>query len=410
MSMLVTLIPLFNDKLEIDSYSLFTQKKNLLLNPILLGAGKFDDAFNVEGIEIIEKMGIETLAPNHKIFVSVTNVSIFSTFDSTSTIPSDRIVLLMDSALIPDEKTIARLKELKSKGYGLAIRKLGVAQFEEYKEVLVLLDYILLNHKKIVISKAKIFFHSLYPNIKLCAVNIDDHEVFEQLKKEGGYSLYEGEFYRVPENTNENEIAPIKLNYLQLLESINSDEFELDKAADIIGRDTSLTLSLLKMVNNIAINSEITSIRHAAAMLGEKELKKWISTAVVNSMYSEEPNELTRLTLIRAKFAENLAKSFDLAISESELFLMGLFSLLDVILKKPMSEALELVTLSKNVKEALLNKSGTYGELYKFVLAYENANWQEVSRQMIMYNIDMPILHEAYINSIVWYRKVALGE
>ena len=112
----------------------------------------------------------------------------------------------------------------------------------------------------------------------------------------------------------------------------------MTKAADIIGRDTALVISLLKMVNRIAVNSEITSIRHAAAMLGQRELKKWINTAVANKLYADKPNEITRLSLLRAKFAENLASSFGLAAQGSELFLMGLFSVLDVILEKPMLE------------------------------------------------------------------------
>ena len=65
---------------------------------------------------------------------------------------------------------VNRLKELKQQGYKLAIRKLAVSDFENYREVLKLMDYVLLNNRKIAIDKAKIYFGKLFPNINLCAV------------------------------------------------------------------------------------------------------------------------------------------------------------------------------------------------------------------------------------------------
>ena len=224
-----------------------------------------------------------------------------------------------------------KIRKLKEMGYKLAIRKLTVNEFENYREVLKLMDYVLLNNKKIAIDKAKIYFGKLYPNVKLCAGNIDNMQIYEQLRETEGYQLYEGIFYRVAITKGHNEVAPLKVNYIELLNIVNSENFELTDAADIIGRDTALTISLLKMVNRMTVNAGISSIRHAAAMLGQKELKKWINTAVVNELYADKPSEVTRLSLLRAKFAENLASSFGLAMKKEELFLMGLFSVLDVI-------------------------------------------------------------------------------
>ena len=179
---------------------------------------------------------------------------------------------------------VNRLKELKQQGYKLAIRKLAVSDFENYREVLKLMDYVLLNNRKIAIDKAKIYFGKLFPNISLCAGNIDTMEDFERLKETGGYRFYEGKFYRVPITKGQTDVAPLKGNYIDLLNIVNSPDFELTTAADIISRDTALTIDLLKMVQPLAVNSEITSIRHAAAMLGQRELKKWINTAVALSL------------------------------------------------------------------------------------------------------------------------------
>ncbi len=407
--MLVTLIPLFDENLNIGAYSLFTQKQNVFLNPSVLGTGQFDGAARVEGLEVIQSMGIDSLSSDREVFVTVTNMSIFSDLSEQCDAPHERLVVLIDSTVKPEPMYIERLTELKSQGYKLAIRKLQVAEFEAYREVLNLMDYVFLNHKKIDISKAKIYFNKLFPQIKLCAVGVDNQEEFATLKSSGGYQLYEGDFYRVPLNKDEHEVAPLKVNYIELLNIVNSSNFELTEAADIIGRDTALTISLLRMVNRMAINSEITSIRHAAAMLGQKELKKWITTAVVGELCTDKPNEITRLSLLRARFAENLAGAFGMAGLASELFLMGLFSVLDVILDKPMEEALSMVHVSKPVRDVLVEGKGELARPYEFIRRYESADWQEVSRQMILEDIDMATLYDAYIQTLIWYRKLTLG-
>ncbi len=404
--MLVTLIPLFDEEMSVKAYSLFTQKKNFLLQPSFQGTGQNDGAGQIPGLEVIESMGIETISSDKEVFVPVNNISIFTDIKEACKAPYKRIVLLIDNTVLPNEMYINRLKELKKTGYKLAIRKLAVSSFEDYREILLLMDYILLDHKKINITMARIYFTKLYPNIKLCAGNIESQEIFEELKKEGGYQLYEGDFYRMPVTKGETEVAPLKVNYIELLNMVNNVEFDLTKAADIIGRDTALVISLLKMVNRMSVNSEITSIRHAAAMLGQRELKKWINTAVTNELYADKPNEITRLSLLRAKFAENLAGAFDLKMQESELFLMGLFSVIDLILNRPMEEALKMVKVSKEISEALIDQQGKLAPVLEFMSQYECANWQEVSRLMIIKEIDMNAVYDAYIQTLQWYRDL----
>lgn len=408
--MLVSIIPLFDEDIAVRAYSLFVQKKNYFLNPNLLGGAQFDGAGHVDGLEVIDNMGMETLSNDAEVFVQVSNISVFSDIENQCDAPHERVVLLLDNTVLPSDMYLDRLKALRKSGYKLAIRKLEVSQFEDYREVLQLMDYILLNQRKIDISKAKIYFQSLFPNIKLCAVGVDSMETFEKLKAAGGYSLYEGEFFRIPGNRSEHEVSPLKVNYIQLLNMVNSPEFELTEAADIIGRDTALVISLLKMVNRMTRNSTITSIRHAAAMLGEKELRKWLITAVAGQLYTDKPNELTRMSLLRAKFAENLAPVFSMAIQSSELFLMGLFSVLDVILGMPMKDALETIKVSRNISDALVYHKGIFAFPLEFILQYENANWQEVSRLMIVHNIEMQPVYDAYLNALRWYRDTIFAD
>lgn len=404
--MLAALIPLFDDSMTVKSYSLFTEGKNLFLNPGFLGTASFDGAGVINGLDMIQNMGIETLSDDLEIFIEVNHISLFTDIDSQCDAPHERLVLLCDQSVEPQEMYVNRLKELKEAGYRLAIRKLPVARFEEYRSVLNLMDYILLDHKKIDISKAKIYFGKVYPNIKLCAVNVNTQEDFDTLRVDGGYDLYEGDFFRLPVTKGHTEVSPLKINYIELLNMVNDDDFELTKAADIIGRDTALVISLLRMVNHMTVNSEITSIRHAAAMLGQRELKKWINTAVAGELCSDKPSEITRLSLLRAKFAENLAPVFEMAIHSSELFLMGLFSVLDLILDKPMEEALQMVKVSKNIHDALVDDKGEFAEVYDFMLLYEQASWQEVSRRILLRGTNADAVYGAYVDALKWYREL----
>lgn len=404
--MLVTLIPLFDENLKVSAYSLFTQKHNFFLQPSFLGTGQNDGASRVAGLELMETMGIETLSSADKVFVSIGNISIFSDIAGQCDAPHNRVVLLIDNTIPPIEMYLNRLTELKTQGYRLAIRNLPVTSYESSASILKLMDYILIDSQKVDITKVRIYFNKLYPSLKLGASNIQTMEAFEALKADGGCSLFEGSFFRLPIAKGASEVAPLKVNYIELMNLVNTEDFDLTKAADIISRDTALVILLLQMVNKMAFNSEITSIRHAAAMLGQKELRRWINTALVNELCSDKPTEVTRLSLLRAKFAENLAPAFELAGKSSEVFLMGLFSILDIILNKPMEEALQLIRVSREIENALIYRQGPLGEILDFITQYESANWQEVSRQMVLKDISMSTVYDAYANSLRWYREL----
>ena len=75
--MLLALIPLFDENMAVKAYSVFSQRHNFLLNPIMLGTGQNDGSARVDGLELIERMGIETLSDDKEIFVPLSNISFF---------------------------------------------------------------------------------------------------------------------------------------------------------------------------------------------------------------------------------------------------------------------------------------------------------------------------------------------
>ncbi len=408
--MLVTLIPLFDENMAIRAYSMFTQKENYFLNPLFAGTGALDGAGRVDGMEVIQSMGIETLSADKDVFVTVSSMNIFSDLTIQCDAPHERLVLLLEPEVKPEPMFIERIKELKEMGYKFGMRKLAVHDFQAYTEILKLMDYIFLNHKKVDLAMAKKYFHALFPQVTLCAVNVQTMNEFETIREKAGFSLYEGNFYQVPITKGEHQVTPLKANYISLINKVNEENFDLSEAADIIGNDPALTIELLRMVNNIAVNSEVTSLRHAAAMLGQKELKRWITTAAISELCTDKPSEIMRISMLRGKFAENLSAAFKLGEHSSEAFIMGMFSVLDVVLETTMEDALSKVKVSNDVRMALLQREGCFSSLYDFILQYEKASWQEVSRQMILLDIDMNTLYNAYIDALAWYRKLMLGK
>lgn len=409
--MMLTLIPFFDRNMSVSAYSLFTRKNNFLMNPSLLGSRQFDGAAYVDGLELIQELGTTTLSGGKPIFVSLNNISIFSSLESECKNTNHAPILLIDQTFPPVSMYTDRIRELREFGYHFAIRNLPVHCYEDYAPILSQMDYVLIDCQKIDVVKASFYFRKLYPDICICASNIPDMETFGKLSPAETISLFEGTFFRMPVTRGEHKVSPLKINYISLLNLIEEDDFDLTKAADIISQDTALIISLLRLANTRSFNSEITSVRVAVSMLGQKDLTRWIQTTVIEKLCSDKPNELMRLSLLRAKFAENLAPVFGMAMRSQELFLTGLFSILDIILDCSMEEALSMVRVSGKIRAALLEHTGSLAEVLHFIVKYESAEWQEVSRQLVLKNIEIPDVSHAWVSSLQWYAKlIAMNE
>ena len=381
------------------------------MNPSLLGSRQFDGAAYVDGLELIQELGTTTLSGGKPIFVSLNNISIFSSLESQCKNANHAPILLIDQTFPPVSMYTDRIRELREFGYHFAIRNLPVHCYEDYAPILSQMDYILIDCQKIDAVKASFYFRKLYPDICICASNIPDMETFGKLSPAETISLFEGTFFRMPVTRGEHKVSPLKINYISLLNLIEEDDFDLTKAADIISQDTALIISLLRLTNTRSFNSEITSVRVAVSMLGQKDLTRWIQTTVIEKLCSDKPNELMRLSLLRAKFAENLAPVFGMAMRSQELFLTGLFSILDIILDCSMEEALSMVRVSGKIRTALLEHTGSLAEVLHFIVKYESAEWQEVSRQLVLKNIEIPDVSHAWVSSLQWYAKlIAMNE
>ena len=404
--MLASLIPMFDKFMAVKAYSIVAQKNDLLRDALKGSSGMWDSAMNVEGVEVLASMGLETLVDDREVFIPVSNVSLYTDIKSQGVDNPEKVVLLIDPHVEPTEPYLRRILELRKDGFRFAMRHLPLNEVGNYKPVMDLMDYVFLDHHTVDIEKARRLFHTIFPRLKLCAVYVETPEEYDHLVKIGGFDFYEGRFFRMPQHAKDKEMAPLKVTYLELLKVVNNPDFDLTTAADIIERDPALVFQLLKIVNRMTVNSGIKSVRNAAAMLGQDELKHWINTAVTKELCSDRPSEIIRMSLIRARLSELLAPLFGMENMSQELFLMGLFSVLDVILERPMEEVLDMINVSKPIREALLKEEGKMADVLTFVKAYEDASFQEVSRRMLLANIEMNDVYELYLSSLSWYRDL----
>jgi c-di-GMP-related signal transduction protein len=90
----------------------------------------------------------------------------------------------------------------------------------------------------------------------------------------------------------------------------------------------------------LGLRTEVRSVRHAITLLGEVEFRRWVSIVAIVAMASDKPPELIRTALTRAFFCEEISSPIGMSPDSSNLFLMGLLSVTDAILDRPIAEIL----------------------------------------------------------------------
>lgn len=407
MDILIVPVPLFNVNVAVEAYYFRIQKGNNIIEQSK-PTSVLDGAMHSPALEALKSVGLEAFTMGKPIFVPINNFMLIAKLEDQCTAPVEKVIFVLDSSVYTSEEYIEAIKRLKNIGYRFAIQKISHA--EPYDKVLKLCDYIFLDYRVFDTAeqlRLRFDIAKNYRHLKIVLTHVNTMEAFETMKLKFK-GVYEGRFYRIPVTKGEYSVSPLQTNLIELLNTVRGKSFEFDEVTEIVQHDTALTISLLKLVNSpyIGVRQEVKSIGQAVALLGQEEVEKWVTTAVTKLLGAEKPSEITKLSLVRAKFAEALAPYFGLQKESDSLFLMGLFSLLDAILEMPMKEALEQVHVSKDIIDALLNLKGKYYPVYEFMQQYESANWKAVSRTLIIKGLSAKDIYGAYINTLCWYKEL----
>lgn len=404
MKLFVAPLPLFNADMVVEAYRLSYQKGDKLF-----GTSEdyrlLDGAMHSPGIDLLNKLGIEPFTGGRPIFVNINQYQLLADFQDDCGIRPELIRCVFSDKRPLESVYHEKGEILKEKGFFIALDHFEYRP--ENDPLYKMADYVLLDSSKEGFVDRFKNIRTVNPSLKVVLTRVSSQRSFDRLKTLPN-TLFGGNFYAQPITKGVTTVSPVKVHALRLLRMTGEEDFDLDAASGIISQDTALSISLLKFINSpgVGLSSRVNSIRNAVAMLGQKETAKWVAAGVSSYLGEDKPGEITRLSLIRAKFAENLAPAFEMAIHSSGLFLMGLFSLLDVILEMPMARAVQEIYVDERIRAALVESAGMFGQVLLLILDYERADWKSASYTMVMNNVSIDKVNNAYLEALAWYKKI----
>jgi len=335
----------------------------------------------------------------------------FINFDSSlllehaSVLPFPYAVFEILENVKPTEDVLAACRELKKKGYKLALDDVVTeARIEPWLDVvdIVKVDFLSADPQalKVLATRCK------ERKIQALAEKVEtraDHENAVAL----GYDYFQGFFFGRPTVVQGRTMSETKLVLIQLLREVSADEVDFDRIEPLMQRNVSLVYKLLRFVNSplFGWQSKVKSVRHAMALLGEEELRKWLCLLLVAGLGADAIPQLLVDSLVRARFAELLSDKSGLKRKKSSAFLLGLLSHLDAILHRPMEEIITELDLKEDLASALLgptNEQNQLGMLYELIQAYERVDWIRTAAIGQGLRVGTNDLSSAYVKAVEW--------
>ena len=316
--------------------------------------------------------GLNTLCDGRLAFVNCTRAVLLR--DLVTLLPSNQTVVEVLETVEPEDRVMAACRRLKAAGYLLALD--DFAPNDPRLPLCGLADIIKIDVRATTpIERAALVRHHGSPKCRMLAEKLETPREVQQAR-DLGFAYFQGYFFCRPELVMGREVPASRLHYLRLLEMVSRSELDLRDLERMIKQETSICYRLLCYLNSplFGFSLEIKSIRHAMAILGERELRRWIRLVVMVGAAEQKSSELVVMGLARARFCELLSNRLR---SNSDLFLMGLLSVMDAILEIPMEELLDLLPIGREIKSALLGQSGSVRPLYQLTLAQESGDWAQ---------------------------------
>ncbi|MBD8036533.1 EAL domain-containing protein [Solibacillus sp. A46] len=372
--------PIFNKYEEIIAYELLYRNNYVNQFPNI-----DSDTATIELlINSFLSIGIKEVANGKPAFINFTENLIMQ--DSVDFLESEQVVIeiLEDVSITPE--LIQQLKQLKSAGYKLALDDFVIDEkVLVYDELFPQIDYIKIDflhtseNERIVTER---LIKSKFPHIKLLAEKVETREQFE-IAKQSGYSLFQGYFFEKPQILTANDIPANIFQYFQIISLLRDDETNIDLLAENIEREISLSYRLLKLINGSSkrTKKKVRSIKQAILMLGLLELRQWVYLLAMRESNINSNNdvfkELMYTSLFRAKACEISAR-LNYKKNYSEYFLVGLFSLIDSLLKRPLNIIVTQLPLSDDILETISGSQTVMTPYLQFSTALSKLDWENI--------------------------------
>ncbi|MCP4136259.1 MAG: HDOD domain-containing protein [bacterium] len=396
------------DKVFVARQPIFDRNSNIFAYELLFRSGFDNFCNNLDGDYTSSKtlansfilLGIDSITSGKRAFINFTENLLVSGI--ASIFPKEQMTIEILENIEPNEQILQACKNLKQKGYIIALDDFVLKKTLE--PLIKFADIIKVDLRLNSVSdQQEILSRYDTGRIKFLAEKVETREEYDRAF-EMGYSYFQGYFFSKPVILEGKDVQGYKIHYLWIIQEVNKHDVNFDYLEEVIKQDVSLAYKLLRFINSAAFGlpSKIHSIKQALTFLGTDELKKWISLIALSSMGDDKPEELFLASIIRAQFCEQIARLAGLHEQSSDLFLMGMFSMIDAFMDKPIASILKDLPIAKPVKEALLGKKNRYRAIYELILAYERGNWQRYSKFATLLKIEEKIVPEIFSNSVLW--------
>lgn len=234
----------------------------------------------------------------------------------------------------------------------------------------------------------------------------DRHWLFDN-----GCQLATGEYLLVRSNQRENQADITRLKLLKLLALIaeDADTAELER---IFREEAKLSYSLMRLVNSAAVSprSPINSFSQAINLLGRRQLQRWLQLLVYSDPDNgQQANPLLQKAAMRGHLLELMARCLDGGQTAEEgdtAFMIGAFSLLDVLLNLPMQEILKQLPLPQVAREALNDRAGSYGKLLDVIEAADRHELGAAAASLRETGITAECYRDGQIESLAWAASI----
>lgn len=391
---------------------IFDARKNTYAYELLFRSGfdnvfSFDDGDRASSSVISDgffNIGVETLTGGRPAFINFTRDLILREY--AHLLPKEILVVEILEDVEPDDDVLAACRELKKAGYTLALDDYeGRENAEPFLDIvdIVKVDFSLVRPEE----RTSIADRLNRLGIDALAEKVETNEEFEDACRDG-YRYFQGYFFSRPVILDKRSIPESKLVKLQLLSEVNRGTIDFSKTAAVLTHDVALTYKFLRYINSAAfgLRNKVTNVEQAITLLGERNLRKWVSLVTLANMAEEKPTELVKQAAVRGKFCELLAPHAGHRRRENDLFMLGMFSLLDAITDRPMPELLADIVLEPDVSGALLGETTTFSPVYEAVLCFEKADWRGYGHLECALKLTDADVPQLYCQSVDWARQL----
>lgn len=359
------------------------------------------DAASRKTLNTSQQVGLETLCEGHRAFVNCTRDVLLK--DYITLLPPALTVVEVLEFVPSDDLVKAALLRLRRSGYLIALDDFI---FDDARGSLVeLADIIKVDIRGTTPEQRDILMERHACHCRMLAEKVETREEFAATKA-AGFVYFQGYFFQKPELLQTKEIPANRVNYVRLLQAVSRADIDVRDLEDLIKREASICYRLLRYLNSAAfgMRNEVHSIRHSLALLGEREVRRWIRLVVTLTAAENKSSELVSSATVRARFCELLGAK--LPGLDSDLFLMGLLSMIDAILELPMATILENIPLDSETKGALLGNESKMPPLYQLMVARESGDWRSASVHAAELGLKESDVAQAYWQAIQWARQL----